>query len=214
MSKVIPDYYRNEFKGPFAKIYDPFVKIVSLGAENRLRDKAFAFFPQKPKTILDLCCGTGSLTIREKLKFSKAKVYGVDLSEEMLNIAERKAKKASIKIEFIISNIEKLKFQNNFFDVVTISLGMHEVPKSVRIKVVQEAYRVLKPQGKFIIIDFNKPHSRFFQKLLLRFFRMAEPYGKSFIDTDFFKLLPKFKFKNIEQKIFYQFVQIISGQKI
>ena len=75
----------------------------------------------------------------------------------MLEVAKKKNK----DIKFSFQNIEKTNFKSNSFDVVTISFGLHEIPLENRYNVIKEAYRLLKKNGKFIILDFHTPKNIF-----------------------------------------------------
>ena len=89
-----PNYYRIElFSGKLSKFYDIFFSITTLGLEDKARKKITGFISKGDKKILDLATGTGSSAITIKNKFKNTDVYGIDLSEEMLNIAGKKNKK-------------------------------------------------------------------------------------------------------------------------
>lgn len=100
------------------------------------------------KKVLDVGCGTGRLV--KKLLERNAIVTGIDVSEEMLKIARKKFKTS----EFIEEDAEKLSFKDDSFDIVTASFLIVHL-KNLR-KFFDEAYRVLKPGGVFIVTNINQ----------------------------------------------------------
>ena len=83
--------------------------------------------------MLDVGCGTGSLTIAAKKRAGPAsKVSGIDPSSEMIAKAQKKAKREGVDISFQNSVIEGLPFSDGHFDVVLSSLMLHHLPKAAR----------------------------------------------------------------------------------
>lgn len=114
---------------------------------------------EKVDTCLDIASGTGRLS-NKLLQVSK-KVYGVDLSEEVLKIAQSKYP----EIEFKIGESVNLPYESNFFDLVIINGSLHHF--FAMEKTFAEAFRVLKPGGKFVILgepnaNYHKWHNPFF----------------------------------------------------
>lgn len=112
---------------------------------------------KKNQIILDLATGTGSSSI---LINKKAKIFACDISKKMLNIGKKKNIK---NVKFIFCNAENLPFKNNFFDKVTISFGLRNMEKP--LKVLKEMKRVLRPNGSIILAEFSVPKSK-----ILKFF--------------------------------------------
>jgi ubiquinone/menaquinone biosynthesis C-methylase UbiE len=112
--------------------------------------------------VCDFCCGPGNNI--ELLKGKVGKIVGVDLSKEMIKICRNKFKNNK-SIELKIASITNTKLKSNYFDYVTIRMGLHHVKE--KNNVLEEAYRLLKPKGKLIIID----------KYYLSLFEL---YGKAF----------------------------------
>lgn len=99
-------------------------------------------------TILDLGCGTGSvldLLLKQK---PSVHAYGLDLSDEMLAVVRQKLGE---KAELMQGDSENLPYQDNSFDAVMCIESFHHYPDP--LKALSEIYRVLKPQGKFILCD-------------------------------------------------------------
>ncbi|NQV36859.1 MAG: methyltransferase domain-containing protein [Candidatus Marinimicrobia bacterium] len=100
----------------------------------------------KPHRVLDLCCGTGhqlSLIPDEILAF------GVDLSPAMLHKAQE-----TIPGKCILADVTKTPFADNSFDLILSQFALHEKPMEIIESELQEAQRLLKPNGQFAIIDF------------------------------------------------------------
>lgn len=101
------------------------------------------------KKVLDLGCGTGR-GIKHLYDFKAAEVYGVDVSKKMLEIAKKKFKNA----HFLLADSEKLPFEDESFDVITgLFLIVHLGDLK---KTFDEAYRVLKKSGIFILSNINQ----------------------------------------------------------
>lgn len=130
-------------------------------------------FPNQDVTCLDLCCGTGDITIRISQLPNINKVYGVDFSENMLSIAKNR-KQANSKIEFQIGDATNLEnFANDSLDVVTIGFGLRNV--NDMSKTLREIHRVLKKGGLFLNLDVGKVNN---------------PVIRVFANFYFFKIVP------------------------
>jgi demethylmenaquinone methyltransferase/2-methoxy-6-polyprenyl-1,4-benzoquinol methylase len=106
--------------------------------------------------ILDLCCGTGNSTfvIREKVR-EEAEIIGIDLSSGQIKRARKKNTFNNIK--FIEADATNTGFGENYFNKVFISHALHEMPREMRLNVLEEARRVLKRGGKLIIFELDNP---------------------------------------------------------
>jgi len=99
------------------------------------------------KKLLDVGCGTGLYSMRASI--AGANVSGIDISEKMLEIAEKKAKMLSLPINFTYGDMENLPFAENTFDIV-LSVTALEFSKNP-LKALKEIHKVLKPKGKAVI---------------------------------------------------------------
>ena len=110
-----------------------------------------------PKKILDIATGTGDIAI----KLSKIKgsiIEAVDVSENMLKIAHNKIEKLNIRnINFKICEAENLVFEDNHFDIISIGYGVRNFTNLT--KGLSESYRVLKNNGKLIILETSIPEN-------------------------------------------------------
>ena len=134
--------------------YDRINRILSLGMDQRWRKRVAAHLPlQKNLKILDLATGTGDQALA--LLNSKASIHsitGIDLSAEMLALAK---KKIPNKVEFLRADAEKLPFPSCHFDAATFSFGIRNVNDP--LGAMKGIYRVLKPKGRCLILEFSLP---------------------------------------------------------
>jgi ubiquinone/menaquinone biosynthesis C-methylase UbiE len=153
--------YLAETKGhtihSWARYYDLVVSLISLGREEKFRGAALDLVDIKPgMNILDVGCGTGSLTIAAKQKQgAEGNVVGIDPSSNMIDLARSKAEKAGVTIAFQVGVIEKLDFPDNQFDLVLSSLMMHHLPDELKLTGLEQVGRVLKPGGRLLIIELD-----------------------------------------------------------
>ena len=142
------------FKDVFDK-YDLMNDLMSLGI-HRLWKKDFIDWlnPQKNSILIDVASGTGDIA---KLYLDKINSIGevicVDENKGMLSLSKKKFE-AEKNIKWFCNNAEKLPFKNNYFDYYTISFGIRNV--SNLNETLKEAYRVLKPGGRFLCLEFSK----------------------------------------------------------
>lgn len=149
------------------KQYDKLLSIVLGKREQVVRASAIKFGNiQSNSEILDVGCGTGTLAIQIKKEYgNEVNVYGIDPSPQMIPYAIEKAKKEQCTISFEVQAIQSLKFPDNTFDVVFLSLVLHHIPEHHRIAGINEIMRVLKPGGRLIIVEFNAPSKRIWRFL-------------------------------------------------
>ncbi len=158
----------------WARAYDRLAlwKILTLGRGVKIWQVMFDKAGLKPgDRVLDVGCGPGSLTLQAKERAGQAgQVVGIDASPEMIEVAREKAQRAGVQIDFRLEVVEKLPFPNDSFDIVLSSLMMHHLPEDVKRQALAEIWRVLRPGGCLMIVDFKRPesrHDRFFFALTL-----------------------------------------------
>ena len=110
--------------------------------------------------ILDLGCSAGATSIALKERHPPAEVFGIDIVAPMVRYAHRRAIEADADVHFRQMPAEDLAFPDNHFDSVLAMLLFHEIPVPVAREVIAEAYRVLRPGGKFTVIDFSGDRQR------------------------------------------------------
>ncbi len=155
--------------GSLAKCYD--LLNSTIGHRDRFfREIAELAGIREGGRVLDVGCGTGTLGIQEKeMAGNKGYVAGIDASGQMISQAREKAAKSGIEVDFKPGLIEDIPYDDNYFDVVTSSMMIHHLPLSLKKKGFQEVYRVLRPGGHFLLLDFGKPSNlfgKFFSYLL------------------------------------------------
>ena len=139
-------------------LYDLSLWLLTLGREHRFREKLLALAELKPgEAVLDVGCGTGSLTLAAKRQVGAGQVFGIDASPEMLGRAERKARKAGLDAGFRQAPAQALPFADASFDVVLSSLMLHHLPRDSRRQCATEMRRVLGPGGRVLAVDFAGP---------------------------------------------------------
>lgn len=138
--------------------------------------------------VLDVATGTG----QQAFAFAKRghDVIGVDLTESMLEIARRHNKGGLVKFE--VADATQLRFEANSFDVCCISFALHDMPPSIREKVLQQMVRVTKPGGIIVMVDYDLPHNKIGRALIYRLITLYEgEYYEQFIASDLDSLLRK-----------------------
>lgn len=139
--------------------YDFIVWLFTLGGEKRFRGRMLRLARLRPgESVADVGCGTGALAILAKREVgADGIVYGVDPSPEMIARAREKARRARTDLVFEEGAAQSLPLADAAVDVVLSTLMLHHVPKKARPAMVDEVKRVLKPDGRFLIVDFAKP---------------------------------------------------------
>lgn len=112
--------------------------------------------PARKARVLDLGCGTATLTLMVKSRFPDARVSGVDGDPEILQIARTKALRADVQIELRQAMAQALPYPDGRFDCVVSSLFFHHLDRPGKLAVLAEARRVLKPGGKLHVADWGR----------------------------------------------------------
>lgn len=200
-----------------AKIYDFAVKIFYpiIGLRiNEYRRKAVDYLNlKKGDLVVDLGCGTGLCfpLIMEKIG-QKGTLIGVDISTEMLSVAEKRAKRYGwSNVNLIHSDIEKFEFPNEINGL--ISTGVFGYLEG-RSKVLENIYKSLAHNGKIVIFDGKRP-DKWPSFLFKLFVMLCTPYGvtESYFDNNTAEIVSKL-FKNITFEDMYGgLLYITSGEK-
>jgi demethylmenaquinone methyltransferase/2-methoxy-6-polyprenyl-1,4-benzoquinol methylase len=164
--------------------YDFLNHFLSLGIDIRWRKKAIKLLaPGNPKLILDVATGTGDFAV-EALKLNPDKVIGVDISEGMLDVGRKKmkAKGYDSRIELLSGDSENLPFEENKFDAVIVAFGVRNFENLDQG--LTEMYRVLKPGGRMVVLEFSKPHMFPFKQLYHFYFTFVLPKIGKVISKD------------------------------
>ena len=145
---------QNVFNNVYDK-YDLMNDFMSFGVHRFWKkDLIMMMSPNINKKLIDVACGTGDIgkLFLEVVK-NKGQVFNVDPNKKM--IEQGKKRIGSLKnMSWKLGKAEKLEFEKNFFDYYTISFGLRNT-KDIN-KSIKEAYRVLKPGGRFLCLEFSK----------------------------------------------------------
>ncbi len=154
-----------------------------------VRDKAADFTDAGiGSKILDVATGTG----KQAFAFAKRgyDVTGIDLSEAMLKVASRKNEYKNAK--FALADATNLPFKDISFDVSCVSFALHDMPLTIRERVLREMVRVTKPEGIITIVDYALPGNKISRFLVYHFVKLYEKeYYSQFIKSDLEALLRK-----------------------
>lgn len=133
------------------RLYDWLIEPLVKGLRRKITDIVMrsGLFP-----ILDICCGTG--TQLHLLKSGKEVLIGLDLSLPALKYALHKYP----AIPFICADAENIPFKGTSFKGIIISFASHDKSSQVRDDIINEAKRLLKPEGRIVLVDFENPWSR------------------------------------------------------
>ena len=129
-----------------AKIYDP----VLYFALKNIRQDIIRLIPDHDARILDLCCGTGD-QLKRLFDAGFCNLTGVDLSPDMLTIARKGNKIANL----MVCDVQHTGLPGASFDIIIISLAVHEKTSRVQMNMLAEARRLLAAGGQLIIVDFS-----------------------------------------------------------
>jgi len=137
--------------------YDGLNRVISLGIDVSWRKKVVKLVGENnPQQILDIATGTGDLALM-MTSLNPKKIIGLDISEGMLEVGKQKIAKAnkSETIEMIVGDSENIPFEDNTFDAITVSFGVRNFENLD--KGLTEILRVLKPNGKFVVLETSNP---------------------------------------------------------
>lgn len=177
-----------------SKTYDFLNHFMSLGIDILWRKKAIRELKKlKPQLMLDVATGTGDFAFEAIQILNPAKVIGVDISQGMLDVADEKIKKRGLadKFEVRLGDSEKLLFEDNTFDAITVAFGVRNYENLEQG--LSDMLRVLKPGGKIVILEFSKPQKFPIKQLYNFYFNSITPaIGKMFSkNIDAYKYLPE-----------------------
>jgi demethylmenaquinone methyltransferase / 2-methoxy-6-polyprenyl-1,4-benzoquinol methylase len=165
--------------------YDFLNHFLSMGIDKGWRRKAINLLkPIKPQSVLDIATGTGDIAFEVNKRLNPKTLVGLDLSEGMLSFAREKAKKRNLteKISFVKGDSENLQFEGNSFDAVIVSFGVRNFENLQ--KGLQEIFRVLKPGGMLVVLEFSKPKKTPIKQLYNFYFSNILPLWGKMISKD------------------------------
>jgi ubiquinone/menaquinone biosynthesis C-methylase UbiE len=145
----------------WANIYDIvnyFVFMIFGGGNNLSNEIAEMAQLKEAKSVLDVGCGTGHLSLEIVKRLSSGgRVIGVDAGEKMVTLAKNKLQERQMPIQFLRVSAESVPFKDEVFDCVFNVFLLHHLPMELKIAAFKEMYRVLKKGGELITVDVDKP---------------------------------------------------------
>lgn len=166
---------------------------------------------QSGERVLDVACGTGSLTLALKASVGPTgSVHGIDASPQMIELAHRNQREAAADVDFRTGVAEELPFADATFDVVVSQLAIHHLPDDLKQSAFAEMYRVLRPSGRCLIVDFEPPKSAV-GRLIGRL--VPGPVMMRTNVTDYVVLMEKAGFREVETgKTGYALLSFVRGR--
>jgi ubiquinone/menaquinone biosynthesis C-methylase UbiE len=138
-------------------LYDPFLWL--LGADKAKRPLIEQAGIKSGFRVLDIGCGTGSMAVMIKQMHPESEVVGIDPDPSALSVAERKAKRAGLSVEFDCGFADHMPYADASFDRVFSSFMFHHLAADEKSATLVEIRRVLKPGGSLHLLDFVREHS-------------------------------------------------------
>ena len=207
------DGYLSDFS---ASIYDLQVEILFNGSADSMRRRiikplkdGLMNFNNRKKSeirILDVATGSGRTLKQLRGAFPKEKITGIDLSGSYLKEASRFISDLEGDlIELIKGNAEKLPFEDNSIQAVSCVYLFHELPRTIREKVLREFYRVLEPKGSLVLADsIQISDSPDFIQIMENFYKsFHEPFYCDYIKENINSKIEEVGFNNINSNSYF-----------
>jgi ubiquinone/menaquinone biosynthesis C-methylase UbiE len=139
--------------------YDSYMRRMTLGREHVLREETVRLARVEPgDSVLEVGCGTGTLTLAAKRQAGPSgQVFGIDVIPGMIAASQQKAARAQEEVTFQLGSIDDIPFPASRFDVVICSFMIFHMAEQTRRRGIAEVYRVLKPQGRWLVLDLALP---------------------------------------------------------
>ena len=172
--------------------YDRFNQLSSLGLDRYWRARTVTLARlRRNSQVLDLAAGTGDLTMALAARGRPARILSTDFVPEMLEVGREKAAayEGETKIEFAVVDALDIPYADESFDVVTVAFGVRNLPD--RAQNFREVHRVLKPGGRYVVLEFSRPPFPPFRALYHFYLRTVIPFlgGRLTGDRESFQYL-------------------------
>ncbi|MFC1851745.1 class I SAM-dependent methyltransferase [candidate division CSSED10-310 bacterium] len=171
--------------------------------------------PDEDLQILDVCFGTGNSTLMVAKNNSKNRITGIDLSADMLQVANRKIRKQGLtNVTTFRMDALNMDIEDESFDIATSSFGLHEMEYPVMENILKEINRILKKDGRFYLVDYQLQDTaikRFFFRVYLLL--TSPSHVKDFLKYDWEAVMKEcgFRIDKIEP---YRISQIICASRL
>ena len=197
--------------GSVASKYDVMNDAMSMGIHRIWKDAMMDWLAPRPNTkLLDVAGGTGDISFRYLKRAGYAHATVLDLTEPMLIEGRKRAEAAALadSLDWVTGDAMKLPFADNTFDVYTISFGIRNVTRPQ--EALNEAYRVLKPGGRLMVLEFSQIPNDMMQKVYdLYSFNIIPRLGQAIAnDRDSYQYLVESIRKFPDQETFLNMVKL------
>lgn len=177
---------RQKYYDIFSHFYDFFIKAHSGSHRDETRNflvDSSGLVNKNKNRILDVCCGTGSVALAFAERYSEALTIGYDFSVGMLAKAQKKD--VANRLVLIQGDASKLPYTDNCFDVVCCSHALYELKGQLRIDALKEMRRVIKQDGKVLIMEHEVPKNKVVKFMFyMRMWMMGSADSREFIKKD------------------------------
>ena len=196
--------------GSVASKYDIMNDVMSFGIHRLWKDAMMDWLaPRSGQTLLDVAGGTGDIAFRFLKRAGCGHATVLDLTEPMLLEGQKRAEaeKLADSLDWVVGDAMKLPFEDNSFDVYTISFGIRNVTRP--LDALNEAFRVLRPGGRLMILEFSQIPNELMQWAYdLYSFNIIPQMGKVIAgDRDSYQYLVESIRKFPDQKTFLEMIQ-------
>lgn len=160
-----------------AGTYDPLNRFLSMGIDVYWRHRMKSELPKKDGLkLLDLATGTADVPLILIKNSHVDTIRGLDMSKNMIAIGKEKIKEKNLQERIVLDIGDgcNLPEEDNSYDVTTVSFGIRNFPSC--IKGLQEMYRVLKPGGQIMVMEFSLPTNWLVKSVYLFYFRKVLPF--------------------------------------
>jgi demethylmenaquinone methyltransferase/2-methoxy-6-polyprenyl-1,4-benzoquinol methylase len=182
--------------------------------QNNPRTILMQKIPDDCNTVLEIAVGTAENSILLAKNKPNVHITGIDISEHMLNIARNGINKENLKnIALINMDASNMSFEKTSFDVIIISLLLHELSEGLADKILTQCLHVLKNDGKIFVLEWEYP-KKFIQKIFFSVINLLEPLEnreyKQFMKKDLNVYFNKngFQIKNIDYGDYTKIIQL------
>ena len=147
------------------RFYDP--AMATVFQERRLHRALLDELDLQPgQSLLDIGCGTGTLDLLLYKRFPDLSVVGLDIDPTVLTIAQRKIVQRQVQLPLSLASADCLPYANDSFDHVLSTFMLHHLTTPQKKRMLAEAWRVLRPDTRLLILDFGPPQSHWLSTLL------------------------------------------------
>lgn len=197
-----------------SKIYDLLDLFLFPKTSGNPRYGLLTHFENDEHRILDVCFGTGASSLLIAQNNPKVSITGIDLSPEMILKGMKKVRAFHLENIYVEKmDAGAMSFEDESFDSVIISLGLHEIPPDSVGRIMNEIFRVLKIDGHLFIIEWERPTRNLWRKFIFGIIRLVEPsWFDRFLSMDWkaFLSMHNLDLKNVEN---FDYTKLITAEK-